>query len=124
MTPNPTCAIKAILAMNKINLTFTLVAFIREICSSPKGFAKKEGGGGNLKGGILTPLSTSVSLPWDDFLLKKEGEGIENHLTPLALIPHLLEWRTSTRPSQMSPFLKVEVAFYQVNVAKLVLVRV
>ena len=82
------------------------MALIREISSSPKGFAKKEGGGGNLKEGVLTPLSTSVSLLWDDFLLKKEGEGIENPLTPLVPFPHLLEWRTLTRPSQKSPFLK------------------
>ena len=85
-TPNPTCAKKAILAMNKINLTFTLVALIREISSSPKGFAKKEGGGGNLKEGVLTPLSTSTSLLGDDFLLKKEGEGIEKSFNSFSSI--------------------------------------
>ena len=122
MTPNPICARKAMLTINKISFVLTLVALMKETCSLPKGLAKR-GGLGNLKGGILTPLSTSsVSLLWEDFLFQKEGEGIENWLKSLnstSTVPSVENFGSSFTDVTM---VKDSGSYYQVKTAKMVLI--
>ena len=76
----------------------TLVDLIREISSFPGEFARKIGGGGNLKeleGGVLRAPSTSISLAWDlknllAFWPKRKGEEMRSLSTPASPNLHLL----------------------------------